>query len=215
MWSGVNNFHSDLWLYDFPPWEALKKGQRRISLSQLHEVRSIFLWWNLWLVGPLGKKGSFWMLEALYFHLKKDIWCVWHFAFFVKIILKELFNCNTSHIQFVSLSFTHDKGHLAAWSSRGSPGFPLFFGCDLRGARPFAMWPPKKESVVSAILSHLTGYFWDGPVAQDFSQALWTSNLRCRGMSCWQMWLPAKDLRLRAPRCPGWLLVEMGGVRVT
>lgn len=102
MWSGVNNFHSDLWLYDFPPWEALKKGQRRISLSQLHEVRSIFLWWNLWLVGPLGKKGSFWMLVALYFHLKKEIWCVWHFAFFVKIILKGIFNA-TPHISNLHL----------------------------------------------------------------------------------------------------------------
>lgn len=185
MWSGVNNFHSDLWLYDFPPWEALKKGQRRISLSQLHEVRSIFLWWNLWLVGPLGKKGSFWMLVALYFHLKKEIWCVWHFAFFVRIILKGIFNCNTSHI----LSNVASKKGVRGLSDF-EPSYLLFLG-----------W--------SSCPRFFPGrHFGHQKLSLGFSSIRRGKPglpKRCRGMSCWQMWLPAKDLRLRAPRCRvGW-----------
>ena len=172
MWSGVNNFHSDLWRYDFPPWEALKKGQRRISLSQLHEVRSIFLLVELVTCKSTWKERVFLDVRSIVLPLEEGHLMCLTLCFFVKLILKGILNCNTSYIQFVSLWFTHDKGHLAAWSSRGSPGVPPCLWMRLAGrARPLAMWPPKKE---------------------------------CRGMSCWQMWLPAKDLRLRAPRCPGW-----------
>ncbi len=132
MWSGVNHFHEpifDIWLYDFPPWEALKKGQRRISLSQLHEVRCLF---PRRLVVELVTCTSTW-------RRKFDV--VDTLPFF-ESVLKE-FSIWTPHISDLCLC-----GSLmtkATWSFQGSP----VLWCDLRGARPLTMWPPKKEPMVS------------------------------------------------------------------